>query len=766
LPLLRFLVLCFWLGCAAPLAAAPASGQWYDRARPGHGLDLNRAAGTLFGTLYTYDANGEPEWLWIELPDADVLQGELTRFRRQGGVLATERAGSFALQPANACADGIARPGVSALYRFDFELGGAPQSWCVEALLPAAAAAQSVLDGQWFVPGDDGWGIVVHYYPRGDSSTETFQVIYFHDAAGAPRWAFAQGAADSLVQLLEFGTLRVACAGCAADELSYRKIGEAQVGLRSSNAGAQGNRITVALQFDAGAPFQRDVALTLLSAPRAVDGAASTRQGPVAGAVDEGIARFFAIPFTTPPLATLRFRAPQPPALRDVVRDARALGPGCIQPTGLSPFGSEPATQSEDCLQLNVWRPEGPGPFPVMVWIHGGGSIMGSAVGEVAGRLTYDGAAYAREGVVFVSINYRLNAFGFLAMRELVGGAPEQPGAGNYGLLDQVAALAWVRDNIAAFGGDPGNVTIFGESAGGVSACNLIASPRTAGLFAQAIMQSGNCLRNPPDELAAFAQGDRVVAAAGCANAPAGVVECMRALEALVLLGAAAPTIAIGFPSSGESYGAFVDGFALPDAPAAAIVAGTAAQVPFILGVNDDETTTLIPPSMLPQTAEQYEALIRGRFPLVGNALLAQYPVAAYPTPARAYQDIVDDLAFACAARRAAADHAGRGNAVWHYALTEIFPEQPALESFHGMDIALLFGPRPAADAAEIALGEAMRSAWVRFAKTGDPQAVGGTAWPRYDGARQSVALDGGGNSVVDDYRRPYCEFWAQFVAL
>jgi para-nitrobenzyl esterase len=297
--------------------------------------------------------------------------------------------------------------------------------------------------------------------------------------------------------------------------------------------------------------------------------------------------------------------------------------------------------------------------------------------------------------------------------------------------------------------------------------CSLIASPLAKGLFAKAIMQSGNCLRNPPGELAAYAQGDRVVAAAGCAGATAAATrDCMRALDPAALLAAAPPTIAIGFTATGESYGALVDGHALPDSPAGAIEKGAAAQVPFLLGVNDDETTTLIPKAALPTTVAEYEALVRSRFPLVGDAVLAQYPAPAYPSPEWAWRDIVDDLAFSCAARRAAADHAGRGNPVHHYALTEVFPDRTDLGSFHGMDIVLVFGPRPAAAAAEIALGEDMRSAWIRFAKAADPGTVGGVAWPRYDAQRRSLGLDGLGIAVIDDYRKDACEFWAQFVPL
>ena len=763
--MIRTLLLCSLLLWGPGLAAAPASSQWYDRFHSGHGLDLNRAAGTLFGTFYTYDAGGEPEWLWIELPDAIDVAGELTRFRRSDGHLVSARAGSFSLRRTEACADGLPRPGAEALYRFDFELGGAAQSWCLEALLPAAAVAESVLDGHWFVPGDDGWGLVTHHYPQG-GGTETFQVLYFPDASGAPRWAFAQHAVGTLVQDLEFATLRTGCPGCPAADASYAVIGRARVELRSSNASAEGNRISVALDYGPGPRFERDVALALLSAPRSVQGAASTRQGPARGTGGDGVDRFFNLPFAAPPVGALRFRAPQGPALRDGVQDARSVGPGCIQTAGASPFGAAPARQSEDCLQLNIWRPAGEGPFPVLVWIHGGGSIFGSAVDAIGDRLSYDGNEFARQGVVFVSINYRLNAFGFLSMREFAGEAADQPGTGNYGLLDQVAALRWVSGNIAAFAGDPANVTIFGESAGGVSVCNLLASPLARGLFAKAIMQSGNCLKNPIAPAAALAQGDRVVAAAGCAGAAEGTRNCMRALGAQPLLAAAAPGINIGFGGTGESYGASLDGFALVDSPAGALASGAAAQVPFMLGVNDDEATSLVPASTLPATAAGYEALVRSKFAAIGNAVLARYPAAAYPAPQQAWQDLVDDLSFACAARRAAADHAARGNAVYHYALTEIFPDQPALQSFHGMDVALLFGPRPTAQAPERQLGAWMRAAWIGFARSGDPGAVGGVAWPRYDALRRSLELRSGAPAVIGDYRSEYCGFWAMYVPL
>lgn len=759
-----------WLGVPLLAAAAPPRGLLYDRERGGNGLDLQQAGDTLFGTLYTYATDGSPQWLWLQTPKSENPAGTLDRYtRRSDGSLQVSSAGNFSFSAKTTfCTSPGDRPGARQLRAFTFTLDGQTQRWCVEDLLPANTIAQHLLDGAWYVPGDPGWGLFTHYYPDASGQPQTYQSVYYHDAAGQPRWAYAQQAAPTFSLALELQSLRSPCTGCATSVDSATPAGSLDLQLSSvQTAPAQANAVRLVIGPDSAPVFRRAHDIELLSAPHAVPGVASTREGLVSGVTENGLTRFQGMAYARPPLGELRWRAPQPAVARNTVQAALRFGPGCPQSSGEAFFGGAPATQSEDCLTLNVWRPDTAGPHPVMVWIHGGGLIVGASSQQVDGVPIFDGAAFARLGVVFVSINYRLGPLGYLSLREFAGEAPDQPAAGNYGLLDQIAALTWVRDNIAGFGGDPGQVTIYGESAGGVSTCALLSSPRARGLFHRVIMQSGNCLKTVPDLGTAYAQGDRLANAVGCAGQAGDARRaCLRAVSATALVASGNGTV--GFGREGESYGLVLDGFALTATPMQQVASGQAAPVPLLIGVNDDEMTTLLSTSVLPATVAAYETQVRTQFSLIGNAVLARYPASAYASPARAYQDIYDDLAFSCANRRAAADHASAGRAVWHYALTEILPEPQLalLESFHGLDIPLLFGPRVQAQAPERLLGERMRAAWVAFARTGDP-ATAQQPWPRYDSAtRLSLELNSARLTPLTDYRRDYCQFWAQYVAL
>ena len=753
-------------------SARVESGLWYDRAHDGHGLDLHRAGGQLFGAFYTFDGANAVQWLWLQTTDVDAPASALTRYRAQQGVISGSRAGQIALAPVTQCPDGQPRPGARALLRMDFELDGRSATWCVEPLLPLPPDPHAVLSGVWYDPADPGWGVMSHYFRGADGSSQVFRIVYFHDAGGAPRWAFAQDAVGGLRQAQTYYTPYVECLDCGIAPILTTPIGSATTRLTQplAQADASRNQVELSLRFAGGAAFARATALALISEPPRIAGAAATAQGPVAGSViDAQVEAYAAIPYSAPPLGALRWRAPRSPAVRERLFEARAIGPGCPQPPGAGYFTGAPARQDEDCLQLYVWRPSAPGPHPVMVWIHGGGLTQGSAVQEQNGRLLYDGAPYARQGGVFVSLNYRLGPLGYMALREVAGEAADHPASGNYGLQDQVAALRWVRENIAAFGGDPDRVTVFGESAGGVSTCALLAAPAANGLLQRAVVQSGNCLWNLPTLQQGFDQGDRVVAAAGCATA-ADRRACMRGLGVEALLAAAAPVISTGAATpAGETFGLVADGFVLPEAPGPALAAGRAAALPLMIGVNDDEHTTLAPAASLPATVAGYEAAVRTRFGLVGNAVLGRYPAAAYATPQRAYQDLLDDARFACAARRAAADHAARGNAAYHYVLTETLPDAALaeLESFHGLDVLLLFDARPQAQAPERALGARMRGAWIDFAHGREPGSRDGIAWPRYSAAaRQSLEFNSTRSGLIDDYRRDYCAFWNQYAIL
>lgn len=758
--------------------ALALTGQWYDRQHIGHGLDLNHVvtaeSSTLFGTFFTYAADGRPQWLWLIEPETAAPSGALSRLNRQAdGRIRSEAAGSFSLTPVTRCADGLPRPGARALLEFRASLAEGDLLWCIEPVLPDTDAPESALDGHWYSenPEDFGVGLISHFYRRaGDNNgiAQGFHFIYFYDADGFPRWAVANGQSASFRAEWDFYTLRGSCFGCPTQQLSELPIGRAEIRLSSVNARTpQSNHIRVSLRFDERSVFNQNAALKLLSSPNRVQLAASTSEGVVSGTRTADIERFSNIPFAAPPLSERRFRAPALPAEREKILDAHTLGPACMQPEGQSLFGSRSLQQSEDCLQLNIWRPAEPAAAPraVMFWIHGGGLTIGSAVEQLNGRLIYSGEAFAGKSVVLVSLNYRLGAFGYMAPRGAPGDASEPTIPANAGLLDQIAALKWVQQNISQFGGDPSNITIFGESAGGVSVCALLSSPLARGLFHRAIAQSGNCLQNLPSLESAHLQAERVAQRLGC-NEQLTQLACLRSVSAAELL-AASQAVISGISAEGESYGLTLDGNSLTQTPAAALRSGSAAQIALILGVTDDESTSLSPASSLPNTQAGYEALIRQQFPLISSNVLARYPASNYPTPQRAYQDLIDDVRFTCANRRAAFDHAARGNRVFHYVLTDSLPEPQLapLESFHGIDISYLFG-RTGALAPELALSAKMRSAWVNFAQTGEPGNALGYAWPRYGLERLSAELNHSATTPISDYRREYCEFWANYVAL
>ena len=746
------------------------AGLWYDRTHFGHGLDLHRAGDTLFGTLYTYDPTGAPRWLWIQTEDIAAPSGDLTRYNRLAdGSLTTTIEASIALTPVSECPDGVARVGARALLRMDFALEGRPLVWCIEPLLPPTSVAETALSGAWYRPDEPGWGLFTHAWMGNNGSSLSYRTIYFHDADGDPRWAFAQDSITGSTQAQLYYTPYAECFTCSPSPPLTISIGAAELTLTTPDSvpDYSRNRINLSLSVDGDPPFERDVALALLSDPRLAAGAAATAQGPIAGVTLEGgIETFRNIPFAQPPVGELRWRAPQPPVVRTQALSATEFGAGCPQPPGAGFFAAAPATQSEDCLQLNIWRPSAPGPHPVMVWIHGGGLTQGSAVQLNGGQPSYDGARFAELGVVLVSINYRLGPLGYLAQRDLVGEAEDHRQSGNYGLLDQIRALEWVQENIVYFGGNPDQVTIFGESAGGLSVCALLAAPAAQGLYTRAISQSGGCPNQARSLNLGLQQGDRVTAALRCDSA-SDRLACLRAVDSQSLLDATQPVISTGIGADGESFGLITDGFVLPLSPGPALAFGSAAQVPLIIGVNDDEQTTLTPASVLPSTVSGYEAAITAAFPQIGVQVLQRYPAAAYPTPQAAYQDLLDDVRFVCANRRAAADHATAGNPVYAYVLTEILPDLASLESFHGLDVVLQFANRTNAQSEEIRIRERIRGAWVDFAHGLAPGSSEGLGWPLYD-ADQRLALELNSNStaVLTDYRREYCEFWNRFVAL
>lgn len=403
------------------------------------------------------------------------------------------------------------------------------------------------------------------------------------------------------------------------------------------------------------------------------------------------IAVFRGIPYARPPVGPLRWRAPQPLPRWTSPLPARAFGAICMQADPAGDSGVGPEAPSEDCLTLNIWAPRAGGAkLPVMVWLHGGGYTGGSASAPL-----YDGSALARRGVIVVTLNYRLGRFGFFAHPELKG-----EGA-NFGLLDQRAALAWVRDNIAAFGGDPRRVTLFGNSAGGESVLFHMIAPASRGLFHRAIVQSG-------------LGGRSLLQATASVDAPRATkpLADLRALPAATILGWGKPSVYAGF-------GPTIDGVTISENITAAFAAGRQAKVPLVIGYNGFE----IPPAAIGGTAVAL-ALVRH------DAARRDAGIAAYGD-AQAYErSIASDQLFRAPAMRLATLHARTGSKTWAYAFDVVSPAlAKRLDGApHATERAYIFGTLPRlgwpTDARDAAIAGELGDRWVAFAKAGKPGAA------------------------------------------
>lgn len=396
---------------------------------------------------------------------------------------------------------------------------------------------------------------------------------------------------------------------------------------------------------------------------------------------------------------------------------------------------------SEDCLTLNVWAPAGARSAPVIVWIHGGSLRIGGSAEPL-----FDGANFARRGVVFVSINYRLGVLGWLAHPALSAESPHRA-SGNYGLLDQIEALRWVRDNVAAFGGDPANVTIMGESAGALSVTYLLVSPLARGLFAKAIAQSTNLRAMPELRRAAhgFPSGEDI-GAAFARNAGAGGLEALRAMDAEALT-LAAPRLRLA-PQG------VMDGWALPRQLVDAYDSGEQARVPLLTGFTSGEMRTgLVPLPPAPADARAYEAEIARRYGDLAPAFLALYPSSDIRESMLA---TLRDAVFGWSSERMARQHAAAGDPAYLYLFDHCDPAARSrrLCAFHASELPYVFGhvgggatlppnwPRPEG-AEEAALSDAMMDYWVRFARSGTPNGPGREPWPPYSDRESFMRFSG-----------------------
>ena len=471
--------------------------------------------------------------------------------------------------------------------------------------------------------------------------------------------------------------------------------------------------------------------------------------GSIRGAVSAGnadIVAFKGIPFAAPPVGELRWRPPEPVLGWDGVRDASESGAICVQ------NGGQGVTQDEDCLILNVWAPrETSEPRPVLFWIHGGGYTGGSGSTAI-----YDGTPLAADGAVVVTINYRLNVFGFLAHPALSVESPHGA-SGNYGLLDMVAALEWVRDNIATFGGDPGRVTIFGESAGAGAVMSVMLIPQAGGLFHGAIAQSNwiNGWDRPLAETArgweaAEAQGLRVAAALGIAGETAEALAAMRAASAADVLTASNADAGSPFVRSGNVWAPNVDGRVIPDDPLAMYRAGRQHAVPLITGLNGNEGSLMTRGMDIPDAAA-FETYVRSVYPELAEEMLAHYNASSPDAAKAAIDKVIHDLFFAGPVRAHAASQAASGAQTWLYHFTHVPPTAwgADLGSHHAAELVYVFGTltrreeggerplglTPVGDYTDTdtALSAAMRGYWVQFAATGNPNRGGLPPWPVFD---------------------------------
>ena len=456
-----------------------------------------------------------------------------------------------------------------------------------------------------------------------------------------------------------------------------------------------------------------------------------TSEGVVMGQIegDTGVRSWKGIPYAAAPTGALRWRAPAAASARAEALDASAFGPTCPQPSA-----DEELPQDEDCLTLNIWSPsapETPELLPVMLWIHGGSFTGGSA-----SLPFYDGTVLATHDVVVVSINYRLGALGFMAHEALIDPDAQYPSTGNYGLLDQIAALQWVRANVAAFGGDQDRITLFGESAGAISICTLMASPLAEGLYAQAIMESGFCSSDLAytteargETAPAVEQGARIAGRLGCADGD--VAACLRAASVDEIRTETNRPL-----GQAESFNPSVDGHVLTQTPGAAQRAGETHDVPLLLGANEDEGTIFVSATTVP-TEAAYARVVNGFFGAdVGAQVLAQYPAADYSSPYRALADLFGDLVFVCPTRSAARHHAAAGRNTWLYHFNHElnFGAMRNIGVFHGSEIGFAFGTLgaftlPTPD--ELRLSQTMQELWTSYAK-GGPPAAEGVLWRAY----------------------------------
>jgi carboxylesterase type B len=463
---------------------------------------------------------------------------------------------------------------------------------------------------------------------------------------------------------------------------------------------------------------------------------------------------FKGVPFAAPPVGPLRWRPPEPAASWTGVRDATQFGADCMQ----KPLADSRAPGvSEDCLTLNIWAPAQipQERLPVMVWVYGGGFVDGSASLPL-----YDGEALARKGVVLVSLNYRTGVFGFLAHRALAEESPRHS-AGNYGVLDVIEALRWIKQNIGAFGGDPNRVTIFGESAGASMLDLVLVSPLSDGLMQGAILESPGAMR----PLSTLAQAETIADVAG---SDLTALRAMPAAEVLALNGMIVPQVRR--LTSPRALGPIRDGWVVPRTDTEAFASGQMQRVPLIVGGNSDEGRVFVKNWPI-QTVAEARSYGEQNFGASSDTMMSLYHVDsdAAVKPALAY--VFGDTQFNYGVRGLARGMSAVQPKTWRY----LFTHPPAGETTaptHSEEIDYVFGnvdkprfvPRGKMNAADRQLSESMMEYWVHFAQTGDPNGGSLPQWPPYDAADDQYIAFGDAITAGHSYRTPYLDFVQRFL--
>ena len=489
-----------------------------------------------------------------------------------------------------------------------------------------------------------------------------------------------------------------------------------------------------------------------------------TRNGILEGTEANGLHAYLGVPYAAPPLGSNRWRAPQPVVGWKGVRAAQAFGPSAPQPKRNFGAYNTLGTISEDCLYLNIWSPakDDGERLPVMIWIHGGGFFSGS--GSMSSNTC---SVLARHGVVGVNLNYRLGALGFMAHPALSRESANKV-SGNYGLLDQLAAIAWVRDNIAAFGGDPNNITIFGESAGGISVSMHMLSPLAEGLFQGVIAESGNPISmqyvwahaTPVTMAQGEAEGVRFARAMGCGNDGATLEKLRAKSWQDVISGCDNSMAELGAFDAGFGFGPVVDGWYLPAMPVDLVQRRKVSYVPMIIGGNRDEGgfVALLNTAMGFKLDDAlYEKFVRGISGRHADAVLEMFSAKGYGVRLLAYSKLLTVFGVVAPARYIGGQYEAAGSPAYVFEFSRAANTMITnlCGATHTAEIPYVLGylnEKEGYTKVDLALSEQMMRYWTNFARAKNPNGAGLPVWPGYTAQRHEVMNFGDAPVVTGDF--------------